>query len=126
MAIILICLPLADSLNSLKLISITTGLVVIVLMVDVYGSTSVHDDFWKCTRQCKYSAECPLRRKLVREALKKGTTIKLTEVRAGEDGEKGLYDVGCRLVAKSIAPADSYTANMNFPNLRTSSVDHEQ
>ena len=92
-AIIIIFLPLADSLSSLKLISITTGLTFLTLMVDVYGSTSIHDDFWKCTAQCKYRASCPIKRKLAMDAVKTGTTIRLEEVRFGDDGEKAYYNV---------------------------------
>lgn len=91
-AIILIFLPLADSLSSLKLISITTGLTFLTLMVDVYGSTSIHDDFWKCTAQCKYRASCPIKRKLAMDAVKTGTTIRLEEVQVGDDGEKAYYN----------------------------------
>ena len=91
-AIILICLPLAKSLNSLQLVSTTTGLVVYVLMVDVYGSTSIHDDFWKCSAQCKYRAECPLKKKIIVDALRSGTKIRLEDVRT-TDAEKALYEV---------------------------------
>ena len=91
-AIILIFLPLADALSSLKLVSITTGLVVLTLMVDVYGSTSIHDDFWKCTTQCKYRANCPIKRKFAMDTVKRGGTIRLEEVQLG-DGEKAYYDV---------------------------------
>ena len=94
-SIIIICLSVARSLSSLQLISITTGLVVYILMIDVYGSTSIHDDFWKCTSQCKYRADCPLKkRKVLVDALKSGATVKLEEVKA-EDGERGFYDVSC-------------------------------
>ena len=92
-AIILIFLPLAESLSSLQLVSITTGLVVLTLMIDVYGSTSIHDDFWKCTSQCQYRANCPIKRKLAIDAVKTGTTIKLEEVRVEDGGEKAYYDV---------------------------------
>ncbi|KAK3170972.1 hypothetical protein OEA41_003056 [Lepraria neglecta] len=92
-AIILIFLPLADKLNSLQLISTTTGLVVLVLMVDVYGSTSIYESFWRCTSQCKYRAECPMKKKLVMDAMKTGATIRLNEVQIGDGGEKGFYDV---------------------------------
>lgn len=91
-ATILIFLPLADSLSSLQLVSITTGLVLLTLMVDVYGSTSVHDEFWKCSTQCKYRAHCPIKRKLAMNAVKTGTTIRLEEVQIS-DGEKGYLDV---------------------------------
>ena len=94
-AIIILFLPLAESLNSLKLISITTGLVALVLSVDVYGSTSMYENFWKCTNSCKYTAECPVKRRLLVDAVKNGTTIKMEEVNmgSGEKGEKGFYDV---------------------------------
>ncbi|CAD6585343.1 MAG: hypothetical protein ASARMPRED_002140 [Alectoria sarmentosa] len=92
-AIIIIFLPLADSLSSLKLVSITTGLTVLTLIVDVYGSTSIHDDFWKCTTQCGYRANCPIKRKLAMDAVKTGTTIRLEEVQFGNGGEKAYYDV---------------------------------
>ena len=90
--IILICLSVVTSLDSLQLISVTTGLVVYVLMIDVYGSTSIHDEFWKCSSQCKYRAVCPLRKKDVVDALKTGTTINLAEVDL-DGAEKGFHDV---------------------------------
>lgn len=93
MAIILIFLPLADSLNSLALVSISTGLVSLTLMIDVYGSTSIHDEFWKCTSQCSYRANCPIKRRLAVDAVKMGTTIKLEEVQVLESDEKAYHDV---------------------------------
>ena len=92
-AIILIFLSLADSLSSLQLVSVTTGLVVLTLMIDVYGSTSIHDEFWRCTSQCRYRANCPIKRKLAMDAIKTGTTIRLEEVRVEDGGEKAYYDV---------------------------------
>lgn len=93
-AIILFFLPLAKTLNSLQLVSTTTGLVALVLMVDVYGSTSVYENFWKCTACCKYRAECPIKKRLLVEAVKNGTTIKLEEVGfgVGEGEEKAFVD----------------------------------
>lgn len=92
MAIVFICLPLAKSLNSLQLVSITTAMVIFTLAIDVYGGTSIHEPFWTCNNQCKYRTHCPLKRKLLVEAVKNGTTIKLNEVHSG-DGEKAFYDV---------------------------------
>ena len=96
-AVALIFLPLTDKLSSLELISTTTGLVVLVLVIDVYGSTSIYDNFWKCTTQCKYRADCPMKKKLVIDAVKSGATIKLEEVQVGDGGEKGFYDVSFRV-----------------------------
>ena len=93
-ALILICLPLAESLSSLQLIATTTGLVIFVLLVDLYGSTSVHDTFWRCTNQCKYRADCPIKRKLLIRALKNGETVNLSEVREQSHDEKAHnYDI---------------------------------
>ena len=86
-AVILILLPLAKELSSLELISTTTGLIVFVLMVDVYGSTNEHDSFWKCDRTCKYSANCPIKGKAIVDALKRGETVEIKGM-----GEKGLYE----------------------------------
>ena len=86
-AVILILLPLAKALSSLGLISTTTGLIVLTLMVEVYGSTDKNDPFWKCERACKYSADCPIRGKAIVDALKKGETIEIKGM-----GEKGLYE----------------------------------
>lgn len=61
-------------------------------MVDVYGSTSIHEKFWKCTSQCKHRAHCSLKKKKLVDAVKLGTTIKLEEVQLEKD-EKGFYEL---------------------------------
>ncbi|KAL9102338.1 MAG: hypothetical protein Q9163_002519 [Psora crenata] len=94
-AIIFICIPLAEGLSSLQLIATTTGLVVLVLVVDLYGSTDKNDPFWKCKSGCSYSAECPVTRKAIVEALKKGEKVEISELRGKEPGEKGLYEQMC-------------------------------
>ena len=91
-SIALICLPLAKSLSSLHMVLISTVLVFFVLMVDVYGHTTVHDDFWKCDGHSKYRADCPIKKLILVDALKRGTRIKLEEV-STEDAEKGFYEV---------------------------------
>ena len=68
-------------------------------MVDVYGSTSVYENFWKCTACCKYRAECPVKKRLLVEAAKNGTTVKLEEVGfgLGEGDEKAFGNVSAQL-----------------------------
>lgn len=90
-AIILICLPLTHSLNSLQLVSTTTGLIVFTLIVDLYGSTSVQDRFWKDMSTCKYSADCHMKKKDVESAIKTGQVIEVEELSKGIKGEKGAY-----------------------------------
>lgn len=91
---ILACLPLADGLSSLQLISTTTGLIVFTLMIEVWGQTPKEDCFWKDRRKCKYSAECRVKRKVIDDALKAGVTVDVAELaRDGrEKPEKRLYE----------------------------------
>ncbi|KAL8827765.1 MAG: hypothetical protein Q9191_002993 [Dirinaria sp. TL-2023a] len=90
--IVLICLPLAESLTSLQLIFTTTGLVVLTLMFEVGGSTSKNNSFWRDKQRCKYSAECRIRKKAVEAALKAGVTIDVTEIVKDGGDEKRLYE----------------------------------
>lgn len=98
--IIVICLPLAESLNSLHLISITVSLVILILMIDIFGNTCAEDHFWSkgfCEaekKKCQYSAECRMNKKQKKElekALKRDTNAKsqemAEEVKAGDDTE---------------------------------------
>ncbi|KAI4103023.1 MAG: hypothetical protein LQ339_004386 [Xanthoria mediterranea] len=86
-ALIMICLPLAESLSSLQLISTCTGLVVLVLIFDLYGCTFVGESFVRDGRKCKYWADCPRkRRRALEEAMKSGGMVKVEEL---ADDEKG-------------------------------------
>ena len=89
-------------------------------MIDVYGSTSIHDEFWKCTSHCRYRATCPIKKKLVMDAVKTGRTITLEEVRAGDDSEKAYYDV--RSIESPISPL-AY-AHESAANLKEEPVIH--
>ncbi|MCJ1230264.1 hypothetical protein MMC12_006936 [Toensbergia leucococca] len=91
-AIIITLLPLATHLDSLQLIATTTGLLVCVLLVDLYGSTCTHDPFWKDKRGCKYSAACRLRKKDVEEVARTGAVVDLRELARENQGEKGLFN----------------------------------
>ncbi|KAK4947358.1 hypothetical protein LTR10_013726 [Elasticomyces elasticus] len=72
-AIVIICLPLADSLSSLSLIAITTSLVFLVLCLDLYGNSCEGDKFWtggfcpKERRKCTYTAHCNFSKRRRRE-----------------------------------------------------------
>jgi low temperature requirement protein LtrA len=97
-AIIIICLPLAHSLNSLHLISITTSLVVLVLVLDIFGNSCEGDKFFSggfCEAQkknCNYSAECRVDRKKKKEverAMKKGEKVRLEDLMGTGGSAKG-------------------------------------
>ena len=88
--IIIICLPLAKSLSSLDLISITTALVLLVLILDLYGNSCAGDKFWTggfCheeRKKCQYTANCKLGRKKRQElikALQNGEKLRLEDLR---------------------------------------------
>ncbi|KAF2491628.1 hypothetical protein BU16DRAFT_574646 [Lophium mytilinum] len=89
-AIIFICLPLADGLNSLELIATTTGLVWVVLIVELLGSTCVHETFWNdCRGTCQYSAKCRVTKKELEASMKNGTVINVEDIAKREKEESG-------------------------------------
>jgi hypothetical protein len=90
-AIVIICLPLAKSFTSLTLMATTTCLVVLVLAADIYGNTCIGDGFFTCfwaEREpgCSYSysAECQVRRKELRDKVKRGEKLTVEDL-ARED-----------------------------------------
>lgn len=106
-AIIIICLPLADSLSSLGLISITTALVFLVLALDLFGMSCEGDKFWTggfCPeekKRCTYTANCRLgkqRRREIEKALQRGDKVCLADLlkrnssRSSVDSEETLRD----------------------------------
>ena len=93
MAICLICLPLAGRLDSLQLVATTTGLVVVVLVTDLLGSTCMHDSFWHDKGICSYSADCGSRRKDLEDAAISGQMVDVEELARRDTGEKGFYEL---------------------------------
>jgi hypothetical protein len=87
-AVVIICLPLATSLNSLDLISITTSLSAFVLALDLFGSSCEGDRFWTggfCAeekKKCTYTAHCRLsrrRRAELNRAVQRGDKVCLAD-----------------------------------------------
>ncbi|KAI4107723.1 MAG: hypothetical protein L6R37_001408 [Teloschistes peruensis] len=86
-AVVITCLPLAESLNSLQLVSTTTGLIGLVLGFDLYGCTYVGESFLRDGRKCKYWADCPRkRRRALEEAMKTGEVVNVEELAVDEKG----------------------------------------
>lgn len=56
--VILLCLPTAHGLNSLHLIAIVTGLVVWVLLLELWGCSCPEESFFGEKRRCAYTARC--------------------------------------------------------------------
>ncbi|KAF2269003.1 hypothetical protein CC78DRAFT_335003 [Lojkania enalia] len=88
----IILLPLAH-LNSLELVSTTTGLVLIVLFLDLYGATVTGSNvLWDkhCGRdKSHYSAKCSISKKELEASVKKGEILNVEEIAKREGGEKG-------------------------------------
>ena len=86
-AVVLICLPLAESLHSLQLIATVACLVVAVLFVDLLGSTARGESVWRDRSRCEYAADCKLKRKDIEELADGGGTLR--DLAAKDIGEKG-------------------------------------
>ena len=89
--IILFCLPTAHELNSLQLISIVTGLIVWVLLLELWGCSCPEESFFGEKKQCKYTAKCKVSKRDLESAVKHGHVVKVEEF-AGR-GEKGMYEL---------------------------------
>ncbi|KAI9774937.1 MAG: hypothetical protein M1840_000153 [Geoglossum simile] len=92
-AIVLLCLPMAEHLNSLTLISTTTGLVILILLVELWGTSCVQDSFFQEGSQCKYTANCKMRKTDLEDAVKRGETINIEELVEKDSGQQGLYEL---------------------------------
>jgi len=95
-AIVILLLPLADSLNSLDLIATTTCLVVVVLAFELAGSTCTHDSFWwdrSKKRKCTYSARCNIPRKELEASVRAGQVINVEEIARRRSDEKSNYEL---------------------------------
>jgi hypothetical protein len=89
--IILFCLPTAHSINSLNLISITTGLVAWVLILELWGVSCPNESFFGEKRACKYTARCKISKKDLESAVKGGHVINVSDLSVR--GEKGMYEL---------------------------------
>ncbi|KAF2660174.1 hypothetical protein K491DRAFT_589607 [Lophiostoma macrostomum CBS 122681] len=95
-SIAIILLPLAH-MNSLDLIGTTTGLLLFMLLVELYGASCTGDNLlWdkKCKRgKCRYDARCGVSKKDLEASLKKGEILKVEELARKGGGEKGVVAV---------------------------------
>lgn len=87
--VVLACLPAAgDELNSLDLIGTTTGLFVLVLMVDIFGNACEGHKFWtgaigRCPEtRCQYTARMKMgkrRKEELRKRMLNGENVTLED-----------------------------------------------
>jgi hypothetical protein len=92
----LVLLPLArHRLSSLELVATTTSLTVLVLLVELAGSTCSGDAFWGFWehRDCTYSAHARMSKKELEQKIKSGEMVDVQDL-ARKAGRKGEVNEG--------------------------------
>lgn len=92
-AVTILCLPLAESLDSLRLISTSAGLVIFVLVVEIYGTACVLESFFRDGKKCQYSADCKMRKKDLEDAMKTGAVINVESLAEKNKAGHGIYEL---------------------------------
>ena len=92
-SVVIIVLPTAgDGLNSLDLIAVVTGMVVLSLFVELWGCSDCEQgSFWADRSSCRYAAECKLRKSDM-EAFRNGEVTDIEQLmkrQRKDDKEKG-------------------------------------
>lgn len=57
-AVVMICLPLAESLSSLSLVGTVTGLVVFLLLCELWACSCAGAKLWQRDKPCRYIGHC--------------------------------------------------------------------
>lgn len=57
-AVVLICLPLAESLNSTELVAVVTAIVVSTLITELWAASCCYDSMWSRSTKCRYVGRC--------------------------------------------------------------------
>ena len=105
-SVAILLLPLArERLNSLHLVATTTGITLVVLLVELVGSSCMQVMVlgfdWKGQkekRKCTYSARCHVSNKELEAKFRNGEVIQVEEVaRRGRHGKGGEHE-GCNVV----------------------------
>jgi low temperature requirement protein LtrA len=105
-SVAILLLPLAkERLNSLQLVATTTGIMLVVLIMELLGSSCMQVKFlgfnWKGhweKRKCTYAARCHVTNKELEAKFKNGEVIQVEEVaKRGRHGKGGEHE-GCNVV----------------------------
>jgi hypothetical protein len=78
-------------MNSLQLVSTTTGLVIWVLVLELWGASCPDESFFGEKRACKYTARCKISKRDLESAVKGGHVINVKDL--SDRGEKGMYEL---------------------------------
>lgn len=89
--IIMCCLPTVHSLDSLQLVSVMTGLVVWVLLLELWGMSCPDESLFGEKTTCRYTARCKISKKDLEAAMKGGAVVNVRSL--SDRGEKGMYEL---------------------------------
>jgi hypothetical protein len=67
------------------------GLILWVILLELYGASSMGETFFGEREACKYTASCKVRRRDMELAIKSGNVINVQEL--SNTAEKGLYEL---------------------------------
>lgn len=87
-AITLICLPLAENLNSLNLIGVVTALIVFVLIAELWASSCCTEKLFQRSKPCQYVGRCG--KKEMDALVSQGKEVRLGNLSRTEDAEGGV------------------------------------
>lgn len=92
-SIAIICLPVAH-LDSLDLVGTVTGLLVVVLLVELVGASCTGENvLWdsRCKRgKARYEARCAVKREELEKKAKEGGVVNVEEIAKREKGDGGV------------------------------------
>jgi hypothetical protein len=78
-AIIIACLPMAHELSSIGLIGTTCSFMVLVVFIEIWGTSCIQDSFLCDKGNCKYLAKAHLKKRQI-EGLKAGESIDIDDL----------------------------------------------
>ncbi|KAK5163100.1 uncharacterized protein LTR77_010884 [Saxophila tyrrhenica] len=82
-SIVLICLPLAEGLNSLELVGTVTALIVFCLSLELWAASCSRQNSFGRTTECKYIGACP--KKHLQALIKRGSRVDFEELGDGKN-----------------------------------------
>lgn len=86
-AIVFVCLPLAHDLNSLELVGTVTGLLVLLLVGELWSASSCNEKLFGRDKACQYTGRCS--KGLLREMIKGGQEVNMDDLSNGKEKDSG-------------------------------------
>lgn len=90
-SIVCICLPLAHELTSLSLVATVTGLLVLLLIAEVWAASNTQESLFGRDRPCRYTGRCS--RGMLHEIIRSGKEVDMDQL-VSDKGKDSGYTVG--------------------------------